>query len=169
MPAPLIQAAFDHHVWATVRLLDTCSALEASQLESGVPGTYGSVLETLRHVVQGDADYLAMLRRESVAPVDTSDMGLAELKATMESNGAGWTHFLRGDLDAGAVVRDVDEDGYQRDAPVGIRLAQALHHGNDHRSQVCTGLTALGIEPPYVSAWRFGLETGQVIDTPPAS
>jgi hypothetical protein len=51
---------------------------------------------------------------------------------------------------------DVDEtDGYERDAPVGIRLAQALPHGTGHRSQICTALTSLGLEPTAIE--RLGL------------
>ena len=61
-----------------------------------------------------------------------------------------------------------DDDGYEKSAPMGIRLAQALHHGTDHRSQVCTALTALGIEPPDIDAWDFGLATGLVVEVPAA-
>ena len=38
---------------------------------------------------------------------------------------------------------------------MGIRLAQALHHGTDHRSQICTALTTLGVEPPEIDVWAF--------------
>jgi uncharacterized damage-inducible protein DinB len=30
----------------------------------------------------------------------------------------------------------------------GVIVAQALHHGNSHREQICAGLTSLGVEPP---------------------
>ena len=49
-----------------------------------------------------------------------------------------------------------------------IRLAQALHHGTDHRSQMCTALTTLGVEPPAIDVWDFGAEDGRVFETPPA-
>ena len=66
------------------------------------------------------------------------------------------------------VLKDVDEDdGYERDALIGIRLAQALHHGTDHRSQICTTLTSLGVEPPGIDVWNFGVEVGRVVDVPP--
>ena len=51
-------------------------------------------------------------------------------------------------------------------APLGIRLAQALHHGTDHRSQICTGLTSLGIEPPDIDVWAFGELDGRVVEVP---
>ena len=48
------------------------------------------------------------------------------------------------------------DDGSATEAPIGIRLAQAIHHGTDHRSQICTALTTLGIEPPFIDVWDFG-------------
>jgi uncharacterized damage-inducible protein DinB len=49
---------------------------------------------------------------------------------------------------------------------MGIRLAQVLHHGTDHRSQVCTALTTLGIEPPAIDVWDYGDSVGRVSDGP---
>jgi hypothetical protein len=41
--------------------------------------------------------------------------------------------------------------------PVAFRLAQALNHGTDHRSQICTALTTLGVEPPAVDVMSYGV------------
>jgi uncharacterized damage-inducible protein DinB len=38
----------------------------------------------------------------------------------------------------------------------GDRLAHALHHGTDHRSQICTALTSLGVKPPGIDVWESG-------------
>jgi uncharacterized damage-inducible protein DinB len=51
---------------------------------------------------------------------------------------------------------------------MGVRLAQALHHGTDHRSQICTALTSLGVEPPSIDAWNFGADVGRVTDRWPS-
>ena len=86
----------------------------------------------------------------------------------MESNGAAWSQVLAEDLDPDTVVREVDPgDGYQRDAPVGIRLAQALDHGSDHRSQICSALTALGVQPPRIDAFDFGVADGRIVERMP--
>jgi len=61
------------------------------------------------------------------------------------------------------VVRRRD-DGSESHAPLGIRIAQVIHHGTDHRSQVCTALTNLGIEPPAIDAWDFGWENGRLLE-----
>jgi uncharacterized damage-inducible protein DinB len=43
---------------------------------------------------------------------------------------------------------------------VGVIVAQLVHHGNEHRTQVTTILGANGIEPPPVSAWGYGRAAG---------
>jgi uncharacterized damage-inducible protein DinB len=150
-----------------MRLIDTCLQLTPEQLEAAVPGTYGSIMDTLRHFVGGDSYYLSHLTGDQ--EIDTDHMDLRELRAAMEADERTWIELLAKDLDADAVVKDVDEDGYERDATIGIRLAQALHHGTDHRSQICTALTTLGVEPPGIDVWDFGAQTGRVVDAPPTS
>jgi uncharacterized damage-inducible protein DinB len=52
---------------------------------------------------------------------------------------------------------------------MGIRLAQALHHGTDHRSQICTALTSLGLEAPAIDVWDFAETQGRLLEVPPTS
>jgi len=50
----------------------------------------------------------------------------------------------------------VMDDGKGPRTTVGVILAQLVHHGNEHRTQVTTILGSNGIEPPAVSAWGYG-------------
>jgi len=166
----LFEDAFAHHVWATTRLIDACLALDTKQLATAVPGTYGSILETMRHLVEGDSDYLSIMTGDRSHLIETEHMDLPELRVVMENDGALWSRLLAHDLDPNAMVKEIDaDDGYERDATTGIRLAQALHHGTDHRSQICTALTALGVEPPGIDAWTYGLRAGRVVEVLPSS
>jgi uncharacterized damage-inducible protein DinB len=170
MSGSLLGDAFAHHVWATLRLIDACLELSPQQLETAVQGTYGSILSTMRHLVGSDSWYLFDISGDRARRIDEGRMDLPELRAAMETDGAAWTEFLSRDPDPDAVSREVDEDdGYERDATIGVRLAQALHHGTDHRSQVCTALTTLGVEPPSIDVWEFGIRSGRVVDYPPGS
>ena len=161
--------AFAHHVWATLRLIDSCLALDPAQLETTVPGTYGSIIETMRHTVGADANYLFVISGGHTPVIDEDHMDLGELRAAMEGHGAAWSAILSDGPDPDAVLERHRDDGSQTDAPVSIRLAQALHHGTDHRSQICTALTTLGVEPPFIDVWDFGLVDGRVVEFPPTS
>jgi hypothetical protein len=93
------------------------------------------------------------------------------LRAVIEANGAVWQRIVAGDLDPDAVVVEYEDGGYETHAPLGIRLAQALYHWTDHRSQVCTALTTLGIQPPAIEVWDLAREDGRLftIESTPAS
>ena len=169
MSGSLLADPFAHHVWATLKLLDACLVLSPEQLETAVPGTYGSILETVRHLVGADASYLFALTGGRVAAIDEDHMDLRELRSVMERNGAEWSSLLAQDLDADAVVVRHRDDGSESHAPTGIRLAQALHHGTDHRSQVCTALTVLGVEPPPIDLWDFADQDGRLAEVQPSA
>lgn len=156
----LLTDAFAHHTWATERMIDACSDLTREQLRAPAPGTYGSIVDTFRHVVGSDGWHLSFFR-DQPAPIDEgADVSLAELRSANTSNGAAWMEIIAGQLDAEAEVVE-HGDGWDFHAPLGLRLAQVLHHGTDHRSQVCTALTSFGLAPPGVDLWRFGETTGR--------
>jgi uncharacterized damage-inducible protein DinB len=163
-----LQDAFDHHVWATLRILDACEPLSPAQLETTAPGTYGSIIETLRHTVGADASYLWVLTDGRRPQIDEDSMDLPALRAAMVDNGPMWTELLAQNPDMSRMVVRHRDDGSSH-APLGVRLAQAIHHGTDHRSQICTALTALGIEPPEIDVWAYAFEDGRVFETPPPS
>jgi uncharacterized damage-inducible protein DinB len=165
----LLKDAFAHHVWATLRLFDSCLELTPKQLQTAAPGTYGSILDTARHIVGADASYLFVTTRGRTALIDEDRMDLPQLRAQMETHSAAWSQLLEDDLDPDAVLVRHRDDGSETHAPLGIRLAQALHHGSDHRSQICTALTTLGIEPPWIDVWDFGEAHGRVTEVPPSS
>ena len=161
--------AFAHHIWASVRLIDACLALTPEQLQTNVPGTYGSILDTQRHIVGADASYLHVLSGMRTAQIEEDEMDLAALRATMERHGPEWAAVLDADPDPSAMVTRHRDDGTDSHAPAGIRLAQVLQHGTDHRSQICTALTTLGIEPPEIDVWDYGRDRGLVTETTRAS
>jgi uncharacterized damage-inducible protein DinB len=164
MSTSLMGDAFAHHVWATLKVIDECLALSPEQLETAVPGTYGSILDTMRHTVGADSSYLFVMSGGTTPLIDEDHMDLSELRAVMEAHGAAWSSLLAQDLDPDAVLERHRDDGSETHAPLSIRLAQAVHHGTDHRSQICTALTSLGVEPPFIDVWDYGEQAGTVTE-----
>ena len=170
MSNSLLGDAFAHHVWATLRVIDACLTLTPEQLETAAPGTYGSILDTMRHLVGADSWYLFRTSGERTTPIPDGDeehMDLTALRAAVERHGAAWPSVLAHDPDPDAMIVGRRDDGSETHASMGVRLAQALHHGTDHRSQICTALTTLGVEPPDIGVWEFGRQDGRVIEVPP--
>ena len=166
MSRSILADAFDHHVWATLRLIDACRALTDEQLVTPVAGTYGSVLDTLRHLVGADRSYLELLSGGAVADIDEASMDLDALVGVMHDDGPVWADVVAGDLDPDRVLVRHREDGSESHAPLGVRLAQVIHHGSDHRSQVCTALTNIGLSSPAIDAWDFAKSQGRLVEVP---
>ncbi len=166
MSRPILADAYDHHVWATLTLIDVCLPLTEEQLASQVPGTYGSILETIRHLVGADRSYLELLSSGRLAAIDEETMDLPALRAAMAETGPVWAQVIAGDLDPDLVVVRHRDDGSEVQAPLGIRLAQVVHHGTDHRSQICTALTNLGITPPEIDVWDYAWSEGRLVEIP---
>lgn len=67
-----------------------------------------------------------------------------------------WTAFLDR-LNAGTldVTFPGRSDYPQTPHAEGLFLLQALHHGNDHRTQICSTLGALGLDVPELDGWTY--------------
>ncbi|HJX07762.1 MAG TPA: DinB family protein [Actinomycetota bacterium] len=160
-----LKDAFAHHVWATTKLIDACTALTPEQLQTKASGTYGPILRTMQHLVGNDSWYLFDITGDRRRQIDPEQMDLAGLRAAIVSDGEAWSELLATEPDPDRVVTEVDDkDGSELDAVMGVRLAQALHHGTDHRSQICTAMTSLGVEPPGIDVWEYGFANGRVAE-----
>jgi uncharacterized damage-inducible protein DinB len=155
----MLDTAFAHHFWANERLLDACAELTDEQLATPVPGTYGAITMTLGHLVSSDGWYLSFFHDSPVRVEEDGSVSIADLRAASSANAALWMELLARGLDQDADVVEHGE-GWDFHAPTGLRLAQVVHHGTDHRSQVCTALTGLGITPPLIDLWDYGEALG---------
>jgi uncharacterized damage-inducible protein DinB len=162
----LLDAAFAHHVWATIELVDACERLSPDRLRHTVPGTRGPIIDTLVHLVESDAFDLAIVEGRDLAGVEDVGPAFDALRDAMRRNGAGWSAYLSRSPDPDEPVTEVDPtDGFRRVASVGMRMAATLDHGTDHRSQICTALTTLAIRPPQIGVMPYGIRIGTVEET----
>ena len=145
-----------YHKWANLQLLDECARLSNEQLGLAAPGTYGTIADTWMHLLGAEQRYL---RRLTGAEPTLSEKqpfpGITELKK----------HAIRsGDaLVAGAAAlkpedtTDVDYDGHIVKLRLSLIVVQAIHHGNDHRTHICTILGSHSIPFQDIDVWGYGL------------
>ncbi|HUG15177.1 MAG TPA: DinB family protein [Thermomicrobiales bacterium] len=151
---------FRHNAWATRQVLDACRGLTDEQLRAAVTGTYGSIIDTLRHTVRSEAGYCRRLTGEAanwLGP-DADAPDIDEMIARNDDLAARWERFLAAPFDAERIFVIPWHDS-DRNVPAGVVLTQALHHGNEHRTQVCTTLTSIGVESPALGVWEFAEAT----------
>ena len=149
-------ALFDHHAWATLRLIDHCSALPADRLQATVPGTRGTIEMTLIHLVAADQRYLQAMDGQppGIRISELESHSLADVRTAAVLQAARWASLVRRAPDLDVSIPAYDEDPPSPHAE-DLLFLQAIHHGNDHRTHVCTILGAHGLEVPDLSGWTY--------------
>ncbi len=147
---------YKHHLWANLSLLDACEHLPDEGLDAGATGTYGSIRNTLVHLLAAEGRYLAAMSGRAEPPdvlKEGNFPGIAELKRHARTGGEELIALARS-LTANEVIR-VERGGQQYEIPISIFFAQAINHGTEHRAHVCTALTQQGVEPPNLDVWQY--------------
>jgi uncharacterized damage-inducible protein DinB len=91
MSRPILSDAFSHHVWASLRVIDASLPLTDAQRAGAVPGTYGSILDTIRHLVGADRWYLVLLSGGTASGIDEDSMDLPAMRHGRRSSPVTWT------------------------------------------------------------------------------
>jgi uncharacterized damage-inducible protein DinB len=161
----LVLELFKHNSMMNRRLVEACRPLSPEQLGATAVGTYGSIGATLVHIANAQIGYAARflaVERPEPLPEDPFPgfAALAERFAHGDANleqaatQAGRHHEVQ--------VTGDDPPGTFR-MPASLLLLQAVNHGTEHRSQIATVLTQLGIEPPEMDGWTYFFASGQMI------
>ena len=161
-----------HNAWATGQLIEFCRDRAGRQLQATAEGTYGSILSTLGHIIGAEGRYRSRLTGSRPdwprEPEDTED--LDALRRMADDMARFWDELVAGEFDPERVVSWVSaESGANTEVHAGVLVAQALNHGNEHRAQILTILTTVGIEPPALDGWSYGMATGRFREDPPRS
>jgi uncharacterized damage-inducible protein DinB len=158
-----------HNSWANAQLFEFCRGLRDDQLRATADGTYGTILATLQHVVGAEGRYASRLAGRDwswpTEPEETEDLG--ELARMADDLARFWRELGEGEFDPDRIVSFVSRSsGAEAEARAGILVAQALNHGNEHRSQIATILTTIGVEPPELDGWHYAIESGRFREGP---
>ena len=158
MDEPLIEA-FRYNKWANLHLLNVCAKLTEEHLELTAPGTYGTIYATFLHLLSAEQRYL---RRLAGRKPEIDERAPAPSLAVLRE------HAVRsGDslIEAARRVRpdqtvDEERDGRPMRLGLVVVLVQAMHHGNDHRTHICTILGHHGLTYGDMDVWSYGEATG---------
>ena len=154
-PTDTLTTLFSHNLWANLRLLERCAVLSSEQLDATMSGAYGSIRDTLQHIVTSEQSYFSRIStgqrrpRSEEAPLLT----IAEMTESVRTTGAGlieWAPKVQADDTV-----QLDWDGTPRDVPKTIILTQVINHATEHRAQIMAILTQLGIQPPELDSWTY--------------
>lgn len=159
----VLHVLFQHNAWANLKLLDFCETLTDEQLDSTAIGTFGSIRDTLAHIVRAEVGYVRRVNGKLPSEPLPRDQfpGFPDLKAA-----ARWAspELLELALSAQADTL-VREEWPEQKTVEQYRLAslmmQSLTHSTEHRTHVAAIITQLGLEPPDMSGWKYMEEIGE--------
>jgi uncharacterized damage-inducible protein DinB len=154
-PTNTLTTLFSHNLWANLRLLERCAELTPDQLEATISGAFGSIHDTLQHIVTAEQSYFSRIStgQPHRRPENAAPLTIAEMMESARTTGAGLIEWAP-KVGAGDTVQ-VDWEGAPHDVPKAIILTQVINHATEHRSQVMAIMTQLGIQPPDLQGWQY--------------
>ena len=151
---------FEHNNWANSQIIQACSALSDAQLDAeSQSATIGSIRQTLVHLVTSQHGYLSLLTlpveaRRTISPAFT------ELQQAARISGEGLLALAREPSNYQKTQLQTT-DGYFVEPWVVI--VQIINHATEHREQISSMLSALGVTPPNLDGWSYGEATNTLI------
>lgn len=153
-----LRELFRHKTWATLQLIAYCQGLADEHLDATIPGTFGTIRDTLRHIVEAEEGYFSRVTDEPIARMADGDIPLGELAVRLQRLGPRWEAILD---DAQLASHEVTtSDGWR--LPAALVMAQAIHHAGDHRSHILSIIGARGLEEPApngLDVWGYAEAT----------
>lgn len=157
----VVTTLFAHNTWANLKLLDFCAQLSDSALDATAIGSYGSIRETLVHILRAEVSYVErVIGRRPPQPLTGDPFpGFAALQDVARWAG---DELLQLALSAqkDTLVQE-REQGLACAYPLASLIVQEVTHATEHRTQIATIITQLGLEPPDLSTWQYMVETGE--------
>ena len=165
--ASVLTRFFRHNTWANLRLLDFCAGLSDEQLNASAVGTLGSIRDTLVHIVNAEVDYVNLAKGlvEELMPHDPFP-GFEALRDAVRRAGDELLQ-LAAAARTDTIVRVTRPEEPIYEYPLAGLLVQVLNHSTEHRAQISTIITRLGLEPPSMSSWKYMREMGEFSEREP--
>lgn len=142
---------YAYNAWANAQVFAICGGIDQARLDEQAPGTFGTLTETLKHLIGVEAAYLHMLRDEAPNSEGPRDAFFAHDLAWFASRAAQLGREYS-DLVTTASDAFYDEPlhvpwfDFQLTKHDG--LLQVLSHSAQHRAQVFSVLGERGVAVP---------------------
>lgn len=154
-PEPTLVEFVLYNQWANLQLLTICMNLGDDLLTTSIPGAYGSIRETFRHLLQAEADFLKRIHGTGPQPVRMwdEDSSLAQM-ATFATHVA---EALMHTIQRIPPTQNVHEEGngWTFDYQARLIFMSLFYHGVAHRTDMTTFLSSRGVALPELDVWGY--------------
>ncbi len=159
-----------YNQWADARLLEHCAQLTEAELDTGMDGAYGSLRQTLQHLVEAPEVFARRITAGDPGPGPTREWpGVAELARLSAEYDARLVE-LASEVSSDSVAEGTVDLYYMKTwvrFPRRFFFVHAMAHGTEHREQVCMMLARIG-RPLDLDGWHFAnaMNYGERVDGP---
>ena len=161
MTENFLEKLFEHNNWANQRIIQACSALSDEQLDAEPhSATKGSIRRTLLHLVNSQRGYLALLTLPVEARLQTPP-AITDLQESARISRESLLSLVRDESSKFPKARLQTTDGYFVEP--WVIIVQIINHATEHREQIKSMLSALGVTPPDMDGWDYGEATKALI------
>ena len=157
----ILAKLFEHNNWANSQIIQACSALSDKQLEAEPQSaTIGSIRSTLLHLVSAQQGYLSLLT-VPVAVRHDPPLAFSELQQSARMSGEALLALAADGSAKRPKTRLQTMDGFYVEP--WVVLVQIVNHATEHREQIKSMLSAIGITPPDIDGWTYAAATNALI------
>jgi uncharacterized damage-inducible protein DinB len=165
MTESVLAHIFEHNNWANRRTLEACSALSDEQLDAAPRSpAFGTIRLTLSHFVRAQQNYLRHLTRIEPPFTWEEPPPLEKMRESLMLSGQGFLEIASDTASRLPKSRVQTRDGSLVEP--WVIVLQAINHATEHREQINSMLTALGLTPLDMDGWSFA-EATDAITLPP--
>ncbi|HXQ97971.1 MAG TPA: DinB family protein [Candidatus Limnocylindrales bacterium] len=151
MDLETVRALFAYNEWANRRTLEGCESLSTDQLLEPLGGSFGSVRNTLAHIM--DVEWLYLERWQGRSPTGLPDVenypDLVQIDERWKTVDEAMREYVRA-LSQADIVRIVEFRNTRGNLfrhPLWETMQHLVNHSTYHRGQVTTLLRQLGGKP----------------------
>ncbi|MCB0128188.1 MAG: DinB family protein [Caldilineaceae bacterium] len=154
-PEPTLIEFVLYNQWANQQLLSICMKLDEELLAAKIPGTYGSILDTFRHLLRAEASFLQRVHGTAPRPAFNWDEvpSLAQLAVFADQVAETFLETVQNVVPTQNVHEENDE--WTFDYQARLIFMSLAYHGIAHRTDMTTFLTSKGLEMPELDIWAY--------------
>jgi uncharacterized damage-inducible protein DinB len=165
MTGNVLVRLFEHNNWANQQIIQACSSLSDEQLDAEPQSaTQGSIRSTLLHMMSSQQGYLNLLTLPLEERRTATDISFDELQQSAVRSGEGLLELARNEASRPIMDQLQTRDGYLVEP--WVVMLQVINHATEHREQIKSMLSALGMTPPEIDGWDYGEAVDALVPKP---
>jgi uncharacterized damage-inducible protein DinB len=163
MTEKILVRLFEHNHWANLQIIQACSSLSDEQLDAEPESaTKGNIRRTLWHLIETQQLYLSQLTHIELRSDSKAPTNFAELIESAKISGEGLVALAQ-DETGQLLQTKIQDDGYTIET--WVLMVAAIDHAAEHREQIKSMLSALGVTPPRLDGGAYGMIAKAIIPT----